>query len=171
MDIAVGGISVTQERLGSAIRYGEKNKCKCFSFPEVVDFALPFAEENVCFVTHVPPPLPKWQAIFWPFDSFIWMFVLITLVACFVSYLLLSLMGEKIGIGHKISFSKALLHLTRIQLNQGIGLFTSPALGVKLLSGIFIMYSVIIDFGRYMTYVYILSGMSLRIILQPIQVL
>ena len=59
---AGGAITITQGR-GSA-----------------VDFAYPYFETRLGIISQKPPPLPRYQAIFWPFDLDLWIALLITVV-------------------------------------------------------------------------------------------
>ncbi len=45
-----------------------------------VDFSWPYMEETAGLLSHRPGYLPKWQALFWPFDTFTWLAVLVALI-------------------------------------------------------------------------------------------
>ena len=52
--MAIGAITITTQRSA------------------VVDFTLPYVNEEIAIVYHKPFPLPKWRAIFWPFQPEVW---------------------------------------------------------------------------------------------------
>ncbi|KAK3865457.1 hypothetical protein Pcinc_028940 [Petrolisthes cinctipes] len=61
-------------------------------------FSAPFYHEVSCVVMKVPPPMPRWQAISWPFRGDTWLAILIGLFICGpVLYVVASFSAMRVG--------------------------------------------------------------------------
>lgn len=45
---------------------------------EAVDFSIPYSEEKIGLISHIPFALPKWSAIFWPFTIEVWISIVLS---------------------------------------------------------------------------------------------
>ena len=71
-------------------------------------------------LSHVPMPKPKWQAILWPFDTYVWAGIIISVLIYAVVQSTLIMSNEKRDWNTIVStLSGSLFVLLRIQLNEG----------------------------------------------------
>ena len=61
-DLGIGGITITAARSAAA------------------DFSIPYMQELFGLLSQIPFPLPKWKAIFWPFQIEVWSGILLSIL-------------------------------------------------------------------------------------------
>ena len=81
-----------------------------------VNFTLAYFEEKIGFVTHKPYPLPKYQALIWPYQLDVW-FSLIASVIIFG--LLYYLLVSKLSVFDYISLEVSYIYTFMTLLMQG----------------------------------------------------
>ncbi|XP_071514970.1 ionotropic receptor 21a-like [Panulirus ornatus] len=77
---------------------------------EVLDFSAPYTSEMTCFMTRTEPPLPRWQALAFPFHIRMWLAILAGLTVSgpllfFVAWCSSRCGGEEIRSLQSLSFS------------------------------------------------------------------
>ena len=84
-----------------------------------VDFSYPYLLTKIGFITKKPSPLPKVMAIVWPYDTKLWIALLVTLPAiCMIYYSYSKL--DKRGFEKSFNFGKAVLEAIQILGCQGM---------------------------------------------------
>lgn len=113
-DMAAGAITITAVR-GTA-----------------VDFSYPYDEDKIGFVARKPSPLPKYQALMWPFQMDVWLSVA---AAMAVFWPLYWAVGRFLARDTRIKFGIAFLHTWMPVFAQGIYVWgTKRSVKVLLLS-------------------------------------
>ncbi|XP_064099397.1 glutamate receptor-like [Macrobrachium nipponense] len=93
-DLAVNYFSVTEERA------------------QYFDFSVPHYNEGFGFTIRVPPPLPRWLSLTYPFTPVVWGGVVVALVLIAVAYYFLR---EQ----HASSFFESFMDIAKSLINQG----------------------------------------------------
>ena len=80
-DLAIGSITITAAR------------------SEAVDFSIPYSEEKIGLVSQIPFALPKWKAMFWPFEYSLWLAIVLSFLLFGTFYhLYLSMTNDGVGL-------------------------------------------------------------------------
>ena len=83
-----------------------------------VDFSYQSFTTRVGFVTKKPQPLPKFHAVWWPFNNHLWISLLLSSVLFSLGYWCFSKLDEK-GFSQDFNFGKSLVQALRILMMQG----------------------------------------------------
>ena len=83
-----------------------------------VDFSYPSFTTKIDFVTKKPQPLPKFHAVWWPFNNDLWISVFMSLVLFSMGYWCFSKL-DKEGFSQDSNFGKYLAQALRIFMMQG----------------------------------------------------
>ena len=90
-----------------------------------VDFSYPYLLTKIGFVTKKASPLPKVLAIVWPYETKLWVALLVTLPAiCMIYYSYSKL--DKRGFEKSFNFGKAALEASQILVYQGMQIHHCP---------------------------------------------
>lgn len=85
-----------------------------------IDFSYPSFITRVGFVTKKPQPLPKFHAIWWPFNNDLWISVGISVVVFSMGYWCFSKL-DKEGFGQDFTLEKSIVQTLRTLMMRGTG--------------------------------------------------
>ncbi|GBL89834.1 hypothetical protein AVEN_179607-1 [Araneus ventricosus] len=116
-DLGIGQIAVTRERM------------------EVVDFSVPYTNQDVTFLIKKPGLLPVSWTIFYPFEGSIWILLLCALIITPALYRLL--------LNVQVSYSRVLIHFYTSIFGKSI-LVKDNSLKVRFLVAFWVFFALII---------------------------
>ena len=93
-----------------------------------VDFSFPYFVTRVGYFTKKPYPLPRIQSIVWPFDKYLWLYLMVTLPIFTLTYWIwakLQPRNENVGLQDLVThvmiiFLKQSMQIKRSEFHKGL---------------------------------------------------
>lgn len=82
----------------------------------MIQFCLPYQDESIGLVSHVPGMLPKWQALYWPYQTVVWIFILTAPFGVIIAITTMNLFNSK---KRKLKSSELIYQVFKAMISQG----------------------------------------------------